>query len=156
AYVRPLGENPRALQRLIGVFGASAFLGEVLANRPELGEAAIFSRTLPTPELVVQRIDDELSALSQDEAADPDAFVGAIRRATWLGTIEVALADLGGELGLREVCATLTALADATLDRVTRFVMGGDVRGIAILAIGKLGSFELGFGSDLDVLFIFD
>lgn len=158
SYVRPLGENPRALRRLIGVFGASAFLGEALANRPELGEAAIFSRTIPTPELAVQRIDEEISALPLEEARDPDAFVGALRRAAWLSQIEVALADLAGEIELRDVFVTLSALADATLDRVTRFVMGGEdaVRGLAILAIGKLGGRELGFGSDLDVLFVFD
>lgn len=158
AYLRPLAEEPRALRRLISVLGASAFVGEALANRPELAEAAIFSRTIPTPTLALQRIDEEVSALPIEKAKDPDAFIGALRRATWLSTIEVAMADLAGEIELRDVFVTLSALADATLDRVIRFVMGGegDVRGFAILAMGKLGGYELGFGSDLDVLFVFD
>ncbi|HEY3594028.1 MAG TPA: bifunctional [glutamate--ammonia ligase]-adenylyl-L-tyrosine phosphorylase/[glutamate--ammonia-ligase] adenylyltransferase, partial [Polyangiaceae bacterium] len=43
-YVRPLGEDVRALRRLVAAFGASAFIGNAIANRPELGESVVFSR----------------------------------------------------------------------------------------------------------------
>jgi glutamate-ammonia-ligase adenylyltransferase len=73
-------------------------------------------------------------------------------------TIEVALADLAGEIGTREATLTLSALADATLEQATRFALGsaGGVRGLAVVAMGKLGGNEIGYGSDLDVIFVFD
>jgi glutamate-ammonia-ligase adenylyltransferase len=73
-------------------------------------------------------------------------------------TIEIALADLSGEIGTREATLTLSALADATLEHATRFALGsvGAVRGLAVLAMGKLGGNEIGYGSDLDVIFVFD
>lgn len=158
AYLGPLSEDPRALRRLVGAFGASAFLAEAIANRPELGDSVIFSRTTPTPALARGELEREVAALLPDERADPDAFVGALRRGGWRTTIEVALAELAGEIELRDAMHTLSALADATLESATRFVLEspGPVRGLSVVALGKLGGEELGYGSDLDVLFVFD
>jgi glutamate-ammonia-ligase adenylyltransferase len=84
--------------------------------------------------------------------------VGALRRSKARVTVEVALADLAGEIGTREATSTLAALADATLEHATRFALGaaGGVRGLAVIAMGKLGGNEIGYGSDLDVIFVFD
>jgi glutamate-ammonia-ligase adenylyltransferase len=73
-------------------------------------------------------------------------------------TVEVALADMAGEIGTREATLTLSALADATLEQATRFALGsaGMARGLAVIAMGKLGGNEIGYGSDLDVVFVFD
>ena len=157
-YVRPLAENPRALRRLVASLGASAFIGNALANRPELAENMLWSRRVPTPRTVRVEVDREVSALDADEVHDPDAFVGSLRRAQARMTIEVALADLGGEIGTREATLALSALADAILEHVVRFVLAsaGPVEGLAVIAVGKLGGNEIGYGSDLDVLFIFD
>jgi glutamate-ammonia-ligase adenylyltransferase len=158
-YVRPLGEDPRALRRLVAAVGASAFIGSAMANRPELAESLVFTRRIPTAELSRSEVDREVEEVNQWEATqDPEPFVGALRRAKARTTIEVALADLGGEIGTREVTLTLSAVADATLEHATRFALGaaGAVRGLAVIAVGKLGGNEIGYGSDLDVLFIFD
>jgi glutamate-ammonia-ligase adenylyltransferase len=89
-----------------------------------------------------------------------DAFVGALRRAKRRVTFEVGLADLSGELAGREAAHVLTALADATLEHACRFAMRergmGDGRGLALVAMGKLGGREIGYGSDLDLLFVYD
>ncbi len=157
-YVRPLAEEPRALRRLVAALGASRFLGNALANRPELAENMLWGRRTPTPQTARIEVDREVASLSPEEAADPDAFVGALRRAKARMTIEIALADLGGEIGTRAATLALSGVADAMLEHVTRFVMNsaGEVRGLAVVAMGKLGGNEIGYGSDLDVIFIFE
>ncbi|HKQ71361.1 MAG TPA: bifunctional [glutamate--ammonia ligase]-adenylyl-L-tyrosine phosphorylase/[glutamate--ammonia-ligase] adenylyltransferase, partial [Polyangiaceae bacterium] len=159
-YVRPLGEDVRALRRLVAAFGASAFIGNAIANRPELGESVVWSRRIPNADIAQKEVEEEVAEVNLFAAAtdDPDLFVGALRRAKARMTVEVALADLGGEIGTREATLTLSALADATLEQATRFALGaaGQVRGLAVIAVGKLGGNEIGYGSDLDVLFVFD
>ena len=159
-YVRPLGEDPRALRRLAAAFGASALIGNAIAERPELGDSVVFNRRIPDRESARSEVERELSLPEAVSASndDPDAFVGALRRAKARVTVEVALADLAGEIGTREATLTLSALADATLEHATRFALGApeQVRGLAVIAVGKLGGNEIGYGSDLDVLFVFD
>ena len=74
------------------------------------------------------------STSSPSAGDDPDMFVGALRRAKARMTVEVALADLAGEIGTREATLVLSALADATLEQATRFALGaaGAVRGLAV------------------------
>jgi glutamate-ammonia-ligase adenylyltransferase len=159
-YVRPLGDDPRALRRLVAAFGASALIGNTIAERPELGDSVVFSRRIPDRESARAEVARELSSPEALAASneDPDAFVGALRRAKARVTVEVALADLAGEIGTRETTLTLSALADATLEQAVRFALGATdrVRGLAVIAVGKLGGNEIGYGSDLDVLFVFD
>jgi glutamate-ammonia-ligase adenylyltransferase len=159
-YVRPLGEDPRALRRLVAAFGASAYIGNAIADRPELGDSVVFARRLPTAATARDEVEREVAEVDLFAASqgDPDTFVGALRRAKARMTIEVALADLAGEIGTREATLTLSALADATLEQATRFALGsvGPVRGLAVVAMGKLGGNEIGYGSDLDVIFVFD
>jgi glutamate-ammonia-ligase adenylyltransferase len=114
-------------------------------------------------------VDQEVALLSREEARDVHAFVGAIRRAKRRVTFEIGLADLAGELGPLEVAHALTALADACLGHVVRFVAGeraddlasdpGDAeggQGLAIVALGTFGGREIGYGSDLDIFFVYD
>lgn len=86
--------------------------------------------------------------------------MAALRRAKARITTEVGLADLSGEVGTREATLALSDLADASLEAATRFALGtppGEpVRGLAVIAMGKLGGREIGYGSDLDVIFLFD
>ena len=46
-YVRPLGEDLRALRRLVAAFGASALIGTAIAERPELGDSVVFTHRVP-------------------------------------------------------------------------------------------------------------
>jgi glutamate-ammonia-ligase adenylyltransferase len=145
---------------LVAAFGASALIGTAIAERPELGESVVFTHRVPDRASARQEVAREVSTPEAKAASndDPDAFVGALRRAKARATVEVALADLAGEIGTREATLTLSALADATLEHATRFALGAteQVRGLAVIAVGKLGGNEIGYGSDLDVLFVFD
>jgi len=171
-YVRFLGDDPRAVRRLVEVLGASAFIGEAVTQTPELGDVALFSRGAPPPEEVRRQV---FAAAAEARDADPvspsraadsglsepdDRFVTALRRTKSRVVIEIGLADLAGEISVREATSTLSDLADACLETSVRQALGtepgAEVKGLAVLAMGKLGGREIGYGSDLDVIFVFD
>ncbi|MGK4006590.1 bifunctional [glutamate--ammonia ligase]-adenylyl-L-tyrosine phosphorylase/[glutamate--ammonia-ligase] adenylyltransferase [Sorangium sp. So ce1036] len=158
-YAHMLGDDPRALRRLVEALGSSAFIGDAMVRYPELVDVVLFARGAPGPHLIRHTIEESLSEASPDD--DPEeALMAALRRAKARVTIEVGLGDLGGEVGTREATLALSDLADASLEAATRFALGtppGEpVRGLAVIAMGKLGGREIGYGSDLDVFFLFD
>jgi glutamate-ammonia-ligase adenylyltransferase len=159
-YARALADDPRAARRLVSLFGASAFLGASMVGHPELADRLLFGRGAPTPDSAARAVDDEIAALPEGADADSEEFVGALRRAKWRVTIEVGLADLAGELTTRACTAVLSSLADATLARATRYALRErgipEDAGLAVIAMGKLGGGEIGYGSDLDLLFVYD
>jgi glutamate-ammonia-ligase adenylyltransferase len=149
-----------AARRMANLFGASAFLGEAIAFHPELADGVLFVRAIPDAVRARGAVRAELATLTADESRDPDAFVGALRRAKGQILIEVGLADLAGDLTTRDCTVTLSALADAILEDATGFVereRGGDgsAGGLAVIAMGKLGGREIGYGSDLDLFFVY-
>ena len=162
-YIKLLGDDPRAVRRLVEAIGASAFIGDALANNPELGDVVLFARGAPTPDMARAEVAiaiDEVTASGAVERDGEEAIAQALRRAKARVTLEVGLADLASQLGTREATHTLSALADAELEAAARHALqipeGEAVRGLAVLAMGKLGGREIGYGSDLDVLFLFD
>jgi glutamate-ammonia-ligase adenylyltransferase len=157
-YARAMAEDTHVLRRLVGLFGASAFLGEALVYRPELVDSVLFAKVAPTPEMTRRDVDNEVEQAGRDGEVDTEAFVGALRRAKARVTMEVGLAELSGELRTRDATVVLSALADATLAHATRRALSerGLEGGLAVLAMGKLGGREIGYGSDLDIFFVYD
>ena len=155
-YVRALAEDPGATRRLVGLFGASAFLGDAVVGHPELADRLLFGRGAPRPEVAREVLKEEIAALRGER--DGDAFVGALRRAKGRVLMEVGLSDLAGELTTRDCTLILSALADATLEEATRYALEEKrlASGLAVIAMGKLGGREIGYGSDLDLFFVYD
>jgi glutamate-ammonia-ligase adenylyltransferase len=100
-------------------------------------------------------------------AFDPDQPVARrLRLARRAIALDVAIGDLAGALDLTAVTGALTRFADAALDAAIAAAIaertpgaienGGPVRGFAAIALGKQGSFELNYSSDIDPIFIFD
>lgn len=84
-----------------------------------------------------------------------------LRRRRHALALATALADLSGEGSLEWVTATLSDFADAAMDQALRAAMlervpDEEPRGLAILALGKLGSRELNYSSDVDLILLFD
>ncbi len=172
AYVRALADDPRLVRALCSLLGASAFLGESIVSHPDLVDRVLYARGAPSADVPRVQVDEEVAALSPDDARDVDAFVGAIRRAKRRVTFEVGLADLAGELGTVDVTRALTALADAILSHAVNFALcetsgtapsgqaspdgGGGARGLAVVALGTFGGREIGYGSDLDIFFVYE
>ena len=172
AYVRALADDPFRVSAVCSLLGASAFLGESLAAHPDMADLVFFARGLPSAEFARAQVDEEVGALTAEETRDVDAFVGALRRVKRRVTFEVGLADLAGEMGTREVAHVLAALADATLDQACRFALrerraiehkgaarprsSDDSGGLTLVGMGKLGGREIGYGSDLDLFFVYE
>lgn len=155
-YVKAMTDDPAAVRGIVGLLGASAFLGEALVAHPELTE--VFSRASLSADVVRAALEGELAA-SDSSAEDPgEAFVGALRRAKRRVTMDVGVADLAGEVGTRAATLVLSDLADETLERATAYAMAEKHldRGLAVIAMGKLGGREIGYGSDLDIFFVYD
>ena len=157
-YVNALGDDPRALQRLITVFGASAFIGDAVASRPELADIILFGggAVSDAHAAVSAEIENAAQSLSLDADVEEreQAFIGALRTAKRRVTVEVAVADLAGTIGIRDATRILAELAEEILSRAVQHVFD-HTPGFAVIGLGKLGGRDLGYGSDLDVIFTF-
>lgn len=69
--------------------------------------------------------------------------------------LSIALCDLAGGATEEQVGAALANLADATIEGALRASFGGELRGLAVLGLGSLGAQERGYGSDLDLVFVY-
>lgn len=159
-YVAALAEDSHAVHRLVTVLGASEFVGDALTSRPDLADVVLFGGGLVEAprRTVAQELDtfQRSAPAALDEYQRREAFVAALRRAKRRTMVEVAVADLAGTIGTREATEILSDLADEQLEQALRFELDGPPDGLSIIAVGKLGGRDIGYGSDLDVLLIFD
>jgi len=94
--------------------------------------------------------------------AAPDLPIGTrLRRQRHGLALAVALGDLAGELPLEQVTALLSDFADSAIDQAVDAAIRERVpdavpTGFAVIAMGKLGSSELNYSSDVDLLLLFD
>jgi glutamate-ammonia-ligase adenylyltransferase len=162
AYIAALASDPRSVRRLVTALGASAFVGDAIAARPDLADVVLFPEGKISASEARRIVDQEMehfehqSPPSEDVHERREDFIGAQRRAHRRVTVAVAVADLAGEIDTREATRVLSTLADSILETAVRYEMGGDTRGLSVIAMGKLGGGDIGYGSDLDVLFIYD
>ncbi|MCG6907974.1 MAG: bifunctional [glutamate--ammonia ligase]-adenylyl-L-tyrosine phosphorylase/[glutamate--ammonia-ligase] adenylyltransferase [Desulfobacteraceae bacterium] len=169
-YMALLLENPEALNHLVRLTAASPMVAAQLARHPLLLDELLDSRTLYTPP---RRPELESELARRLRAIDPDDLeyqMEALRVFKQTHILRVAAADVTGELPLMRVSDHLTDIAEtvlaAVLDiswrhlvakhgRPSVFTLAGEVdRGFAVVAYGKLGGIELGYGSDLDLVFL--
>ncbi|MCG6883543.1 MAG: glutamine-synthetase adenylyltransferase, partial [Silicimonas sp.] len=104
--------------------------------------------------------------------APVESVAGDLRRKKARGALLIALADLAGVWNLEEVTGALTKLADHAVDvalqaaiapQITRGKLPGlgeedlaEAGGLAVIAMGKMGAFELNYSSDIDLICLFD
>jgi len=101
------------------------------------------------------------AAISSALAADGDSLGVTLRRQRHGLALAVALGDLSGDLTLERVTATLSAFADRAIDEALRLAVAervpdSETLGVTVLALGKLGSRELNYSSDVDLILLFD
>ncbi len=158
-YFAALATDRLALRRMITAFASSAFVRDAVLGRPELADVIVFGAgNISDPEAAVEiEIEVQAQILSEDagDAERRDSLIAGLRIAKQRVMLEVATADLAGSLFTHEATRLLAALADEQLGRAMGHVLG-ERGGLAVLAMGKLGGRELGYGSDLDVLFVYD
>ena len=132
-------------------------LARATAQSPFLGEAAgIF------PEIATLFIEQGSDAAVAAALAEQGEGIGSrLRRQRHALSLAIALADLAGDYGLEQVTAGLSDFADRAMDEALRAAMleripDCEPAGLAILALGKLGSRELNYSSDVDLVMLFD
>jgi len=173
SYLALLKEQPAALDRLIDVCAISGFLSRQIADFPllldELIDAKAFDE-LPSR----QGFTLELAARTERlPPGDPERQVEALRQFQKVAVFAVALADLTGRLPLMRVSDRLTDIAeliiqccmDLAWQQMTEMYgtpYCGEEPGrlrpvvVAVAGYGKLGGLELGYASDLDLVFLHD
>ncbi|HOV96420.1 MAG TPA: bifunctional [glutamate--ammonia ligase]-adenylyl-L-tyrosine phosphorylase/[glutamate--ammonia-ligase] adenylyltransferase [Thermomonas sp.] len=161
SYLALLDEQPAALQRLVDVLARSALLGERLAVYPLLLD-----------ELLDVRVSGQLpdaQAMQRECAAalrgnDTEAALDALNEVRQALSFRMALALLDARIDAQDCARRLAWLADAVVACTLQLAQDdmhaahGDIAAgqFAVLGYGSLGGEELGFGSDLDLVFLFD
>lgn len=158
-YERLLLERAGLLRRLIGLFGASGTLGAALVGHPEDVDLVLSSGAPSEDEIVGSH-----AVLSDDATrGEPEELVRELRRRGRTFTLQIGLAHVGGEIDLDVATSLLSALAEAqiaiALEAATHWASaryGVPDAQLVVVAMGKLGGRELGFGGDLDLLFLYE
>lgn len=171
-YLSLLVEHPMALSQLVKLAAASPWISQMLLRSPILLDELLDPRTLYAP---LDRPALEAEAVQLLERVAPDdleAQMDALRLFKQTNVLRVAAADVAGAYPLMIVSDHLTEIAEVALRRVLeiawrhlaakygspQLTVDGVARaaGFVIVAYGKLGGIELGYGSDLDLVFIHD
>jgi glutamate-ammonia-ligase adenylyltransferase len=163
-YAALLDEYPRALARVVRLLGAGRWPSEYLARHPVLLDELLDERAAGEPfggerrRIWAQRVDADLRQAGEDA----ERLMNVLRDAHHAQVFRLLLADLDGRLGVEALADELSALADATLDlslaalwRLQRGAQAAPPR-LAVVGYGKLGGKELGYASDLDLIFVYD
>ncbi|HEY8519605.1 MAG TPA: bifunctional [glutamate--ammonia ligase]-adenylyl-L-tyrosine phosphorylase/[glutamate--ammonia-ligase] adenylyltransferase [Gammaproteobacteria bacterium] len=172
AYLALLNESPAALERLLRIASRSALLARHVAEHPllldELLDARLFDSP-PTREELEKLLERQLGSAAPD---DVEAVLDAMRHFHRTAVFRIAVADLLGALPIMKVSDRLTDTAELVLELALRTAwreltakhgvpMYGSPghlveAGFAVIGYGKLGGLELGYGSDLDLVFLHD
>jgi glutamate-ammonia-ligase adenylyltransferase len=158
-YVTAVATDRQALRRLVTAVASSAFIGDAVVARPELADVILFGGGAISDPCAAVEVEIDAQAARQqgpDEADAQQALVSGLRIAKQRVMVEVAVADLAGSIGTREATWLLSKLADEELARALEHVLGEAAGGLAVLAMGKLGGRDIGYGSDLDIIFVYD
>jgi glutamate-ammonia-ligase adenylyltransferase len=165
SYLALLAERPAVLRRLLRLLGLARWPMRYLMQHPgvidELADERLqhqrFDRAACLADLENRRL-----AWRRSGEEDEGALLDTLRHAHHAEVFRTLVRDVEGELSVEAVADDLSALADATLEIVLRWAWQRfgkrhrDDCGLAVIAYGKLGGKELGYGSDLDVVFVFD
>lgn len=161
AYLSLLTEYPPTLTRVIRMMHASGWAATYLTRHPLLLDELIDERALEAP--------PDWSAFAADcsrqlESAEGDAErqMDMLREMHHAQQFRLLSQDLDGRLTVERLADHLSMLADILVDATVRAVWKTvpnrhrEVPAFAVIAYGKLGGKELGYASDLDVVFLFD
>lgn len=169
SYLALLVENPMALSQLVRLCGASPWIASQLALYPLLLDELLDPRSLYAPPRRRELSNELRQRMMYLAPEDQEAQMDALRQFKQANTLRVAAADVMEAVPLMVVSDHLTELAEVLLDETLTLAWRhliarhgrpacGEGRacdtGFAIIAYGKLGGIELGYGSDLDIVFL--
>jgi glutamate-ammonia-ligase adenylyltransferase len=161
AYLALVIEHPPLLPRLANLMAASSWAAEYLTRHPLLLDEFLDARVLMAePDWNAWRT--ELARQLSERPDDAEHQMDVLRHFQHAQSFRLLVQDLGGLLTVERLADHLSALADIVLDAALascwRHMTGAGTPPprFAIIGYGKLGGKELGYVSDLDLVFLFD
>ena len=165
SYLALLLERPNVHERLLRLLGAARWPARYLLLHPgvidELANADMLDERFSAADFE-QELDHRLASLAGTGEDDDESLLNLLRRAHHAEVFRTLARDLEGRLSVEAVADDLTSLAECVLRLTTRWCWGRlknrhrETPQFAIIAYGKLGGKELGYGSDLDIVFVYD
>ena len=167
-YLELLTEFHGALQHLIRLCAASPMVASQLARYPLLLDELLDPATLYQPTATDAYRDELRQYLLRIPEEDEEQQLEALRQFKQAQQLRIAAADIAGTLPVMKVSDHLTWLAEAMIEAVVQqawnmmvqrygrpsHLTSDDARGFAVVGYGKLGGWELGYSSDLDLVFL--
>jgi glutamate-ammonia-ligase adenylyltransferase len=169
-YLVLLKENPQALKHLVQLCEVSPWLGDMLARYPALMDQLLDESTLYAP-LDLTGLNHEVDHLLKEVGEDEERFMEQLRQWRHAQVFRVAAADVTGNVPIMKVSDYLTWIAEAVVRGVVTFAwqfmqrrngLPGGVDALTsrnpflVIGYGKLGGIELGYGSDLDLVMLYE
>ncbi len=162
AYLALLAEHPEALERVTRIIGASSWAAEFITRHPLLLDELLDDRLLYAPP-DLDAFGRALRAQLEAHAGDTEQRMNILREMHQSQVFRLLAQDLAGLLTVEHLADHLSALADLVLG-ISLEEAWKDLRKrhregaprFAVIAYGKLGGKELGYASDLDIIFLHD
>lgn len=169
AYLLLLLENPEALKQLVRLCSESPWIARQLAETPLLLDELLNKESLYHPPTKQELEDDLRQQLLRIPLEDLEEQMEVLRHFKKAHVLRVAASELRGTLPLMKVSDYLTWIAEVVLEHVVEVAFSNLVSrhgypreddgracdsDFAIIGYGKLGGIELGYTSDLDLVFI--
>ena len=160
-YLALLAEYPAALRQLVRLLAASPWAAQMITQQPQLLDELIAPQHLmsvPDWTQLAAQLHEELDA----HPGDTEAQMDALRRFKRAQTLRLLAQDVAGRLTLEALSDHLSYLADTLLNETLARCWAGlktrhcDEPRFAVIGYGKLGGKELGYASDLDLVFLYD
>lgn len=165
SYLALLLERPAVHERLLRLLGAAKWPARYLLQHPgvidELASNAMLSERFVAA-VFEQELAQRRSALQSTGEDDEEALLNLLRRAHHAELFRTLARDVEGRLTVEQVADDLSALADSVLRVTARWCWERlknrhrDTPQFAVIGYGKLGGKELGYGSDLDIVFVYE
>lgn len=169
-YLELLDEHAAALTQLVRLCTASPMISEQLGRYPILLDELIDPQQLYNPiplESYQTELRDFLARIPED---DMEQQMEALRQFKQICILRIAAADIAGVLPVMKVSDHLTYLAEAIVESVVNqawlqmaekygepnHLKDREGKGFAVIGYGKVGGWELGYNSDLDIVFMHD
>jgi glutamate-ammonia-ligase adenylyltransferase len=165
SYLALLGGSPKTMEILVSLFASSPYLAGHLVGHPELLDSLVRVDSAARPEPTAGELRETLAAAMPEDPLDEEAIISALRRFRVTELLRIGLGDLSGALPPDAVHRALSTLAEVALTEAVesaRRIVSARLKGpwesvrLAVIGMGKLGAREMSYGSDLDLIFVYE
>ena len=165
SYLAMMLERPAVHERLLRLLGAAKWPARYLVQHPgvidELAHGDVLKQRFVAADFEVD-LEARRSALKRTGEDDEEALLNLLRRAHHAEVFRTLARDVEGNLSVEQVADDFSAMADVILKVTAQWCWSclknrhRETPQFAIIAYGKLGGKELGYGSDLDIVFVYE